>query len=142
MDRYTHYEAGLHALMKQVQRGHPRAADARFYQQRLLNNIHDARAYGDTEPRRAERSVMLQRLDEIAHAVVGISFYELCELNMPELPQRRRAVTQVLMLLAQIIAISLILAFIIASVAPAVPQPLPAPTPIPTQSPTATPILV
>lgn len=141
MDRYTQYEAGLQALIKQMRRGHPYYVKAHRCHDRLIENIMAVRLGGDSESRRAERAYLLDRLNEIALATLHMSFSELCELNTPSASEEPERVG-IMPLVVRIVALCLILAFLIAALAPAVPTPAPAPTPVPTRTPTPTPVLV
>src|SRR5262249_53004294 len=76
-DVYALYEAGLEQLLSQVKLGHHRYDDALIYQQRLVENIAQARRYGDTETGKAARAEMLDRLNELSLATTGHSFNEL-----------------------------------------------------------------
>jgi hypothetical protein len=79
-DTYTSYEIGLRQLLNQIGNKHPHSADAIVYQQRLVENIDQSRRYGDTETRRADRSEIIYRLNEIVRDVkLGASFNELCD---------------------------------------------------------------
>lgn len=77
-DIYTRYETGVRALLARLGRDHTRAAEARVYQQRLHDNLAAARRYGDTETRRAERAEIVDRLNALAQAALGVSFNALC----------------------------------------------------------------
>ena len=77
-DSYTRYETGVRALLARLGRDHPRSADALVYQQRLHDNLTAARRYGDTETRRAERAEIIDRLNALAQAALGVSFNALC----------------------------------------------------------------
>jgi hypothetical protein len=82
-DAYSAYETGLRQLLGQLGREHPRYAEALTYQQRLSENIAQARRYGDQEARRAERAELVERLNELALAALGRSFNALAGLAPP-----------------------------------------------------------
>jgi hypothetical protein len=77
-DSYTDYETGVRALLARLGRDHPRTAEAQVYQQRLHENLAATRRYGDTESRRAERAEIVDRLNALAQAALGVRFNALC----------------------------------------------------------------
>ncbi len=76
-DTFSAYEVGLRQLLEKLGRDHPRYAEALTYQQRLEENISQARRYGDTETRGATRAEIVDRLNELALAELDVSFNEL-----------------------------------------------------------------
>jgi hypothetical protein len=80
-DPFTPYETGLAQLLERMGSDHPRCTEARTLQSRLLENVAQARLYGDTGTSRAERAQIVHSLNRLAEAVVGVSFTELCELT-------------------------------------------------------------
>lgn len=78
-DNFSRHETGLSRLLAQLGENHPRYADALVYQQRLSENIEQTRRYGDTEARRADRAEIIDRLNELALASLGVSFIELSQ---------------------------------------------------------------
>jgi len=76
-DVFTRYELALEQLLARLGPKHPRAAEARTLQARLLDNIAAARLHGDTETRRAERSEVRAALDLLAGEELNITFNEL-----------------------------------------------------------------
>lgn len=80
MTVYTSYETGLHNLLVRLGAAHPRYVEALTYQQRLSENIAQARIHGDPENRRAERSEIIGYLNIFALTTLGISFNDLCIL--------------------------------------------------------------
>jgi hypothetical protein len=78
-DPFTSYETGLKRLLERLGSDHPRYADALVYQQRLQENIAQARQYGDTETRRAERVQILDSLNRITQESLNMPFNALCE---------------------------------------------------------------
>jgi hypothetical protein len=77
-DAFAAYEAGLAALLARIGSDHPRSSEALVYEQRLRENLAVARRYGDTREREAARAEVVDRLNDLAQATVGISFNELC----------------------------------------------------------------
>ena len=78
MDVYSRYENGLHQLLMRMEPDNHRYSEALVYQQRLVENIARSRRYGDTDTSKAERAEIIDRLNELALAVVTVSFIELC----------------------------------------------------------------
>ncbi|HRQ42572.1 MAG TPA: hypothetical protein PLD25_32045 [Chloroflexota bacterium] len=78
-DNFTHYEIGLVNLLDQIGQDHPRYVEGLGYQTRLHENINWARRHGDSEIRRSERSEIVERLNDLAVSVVGVSFNNLCQ---------------------------------------------------------------
>jgi hypothetical protein len=76
-DIYAHYTAGLETLLQKLGSGHPRYQEALTWQQRLTENIHQTRLYGDTETRRAERAEVVSHLNNLASETTGQSFNDL-----------------------------------------------------------------
>ena len=79
-DVFTPYETGLTHLLRRLGKDHPRYTEALTLQSRLLENIVQARRYGDTETRRAERAQIIDTLNNLSLDVLGKSFNELCGL--------------------------------------------------------------
>jgi tetratricopeptide (TPR) repeat protein len=73
------YETGLSLLLKRLGQKHPRYTEALTLQSRLLENLAQARRYGDTETRRAERAEIIDRLNHLALETLGVSFNELAQ---------------------------------------------------------------
>jgi len=78
-DIFSSYERGLEELLKRLGEDHPRYAEALTLENRLRENIVQARLYGDTETRRAERAQIVDALNQLTLGTVGVSFKELCE---------------------------------------------------------------
>jgi len=76
-DNYTPYETGLTELLNRMGQDHPRCSEALIYQQRLTENIKWSRRYGNTDERQAERSEIIDHLNELSLSVLGTSFNEL-----------------------------------------------------------------
>ena len=56
-DVFTPYETGLARLLERLGQDYPRYAKGLTLQSRLLENFAQARRYGDTETRRADRGL-------------------------------------------------------------------------------------
>jgi len=78
-DVLTTYETGLSLLLKRLGQEHPRYTEALVLQSRLLENLAQARRYGDTETRRAERAEIIDRLNRLTLKTLGTSFSELAQ---------------------------------------------------------------
>jgi hypothetical protein len=79
-DAYSSYEVGLRQLLRRLGQDHSLHVEALVYQQRLLENIAQSRLHGDTDTRKAERSAIIGRLNDLALSALGVSFSELCGL--------------------------------------------------------------
>ncbi len=77
-DPFAAYEHGLQNLLDQLGSAHPAYADALLYQQRLSENIHRARRFGDTASRRADRAEILDQLNALTLNTLDTSFNDLC----------------------------------------------------------------
>jgi hypothetical protein len=77
IDSFTPYEIALHALCERLGPDHPRSIDALTFQARLLENISQARRYGDTGALRADRAQIRDQLNRLALETVGVSFNDL-----------------------------------------------------------------
>ena len=73
-DTFTPYEIGLTRLLERLGKEHPRYADALVYQQRLQENITQARKYGDTDALKHARAQIVDALNCLALETLGISF--------------------------------------------------------------------
>lgn len=78
-DAFTGYEKGLTRLLERLGKKHPRYEEVLTLQARLLENISQARQYGDSEARRAERAQILDRLNQLALETLGIDFNKMSE---------------------------------------------------------------
>jgi hypothetical protein len=78
-DMFSAYELGLERLLAQIDQSHARYSDALVYQQRLMENIGRSRRFGDTNVRQADRAEIIDQLNELAMATMGISFNKLCQ---------------------------------------------------------------
>lgn len=78
-DSFSSYEIGMHHLLTQIKKNHPRYLEALGYQDRLRDNISRSRRFGDTNLRQADRAEIIEQLNELSLSVIGISFNELCQ---------------------------------------------------------------
>jgi hypothetical protein len=81
-DLYSSYEIGLRRLLNRMGQDHPRHSDALIYQHRLAENTRQSRRHGDTDTLKAERSQIIEQLDEITLSALGLAFGEWCEQVM------------------------------------------------------------
>jgi tetratricopeptide (TPR) repeat protein len=77
-DQFTPFEIGLSKLLKCLEVTSPTYSDVLVFQQRLLENINQAKRYGDTENLRHDRSQIVENLNNIAIQACGRSFNSLC----------------------------------------------------------------
>lgn len=68
-DLYTGYERGVEKLLDLLDAQHPDRGAALTWQARLLENIADARRYGDDATRRSDRARILEQLNNVARAI-------------------------------------------------------------------------
>jgi hypothetical protein len=78
-DVYYPYEVGLDQLRGRIDRRDPRYLDLLVYEQRLKENIGKARLYGDTSTLSADRSEIINRLNNLALSALNDSFNDLCD---------------------------------------------------------------
>jgi hypothetical protein len=83
-DVFSRYERGLGLLMNRFGSAHIRYTELLTYEQRLAENISEARRHGDTGDRRAERAVVVEQLNLLASAELRLTFNELCGGSSPE----------------------------------------------------------
>ncbi len=76
-DIYTPLEVGMANVLARMTNRHPRYAEACIYQQRLAENIAEARLYGDTDTTKAERFKILHQINALASEVLGKLLAEL-----------------------------------------------------------------
>ena len=76
-DEFTPYEISLNQLLERLSSDRPRYADVLVYQQRLQENIIQARKYGDTEALKHERAQIVDKLNPLAFEIAGVSFLDL-----------------------------------------------------------------
>jgi hypothetical protein len=79
-DVYSVYEIGMRQLLHRLGQNHSLHLEVLVYHQRLFENVTQSRRHGDTDARKAERSEIINRLNQIALSTLGISFSELCGL--------------------------------------------------------------
>ncbi len=89
-DVYSAYKVGLQRLLARLGRDHPRYAEALVYQQRLSENIAMSRRHGGTETLQAERSEIIEQLNELALSALDVPF---CELGSQVTPETRQELT-------------------------------------------------
>lgn len=77
-DAFAAYEAGMATLLARLGNAHPRYGEALVFEQRLRENLARARQYGDTREREVARVEVLDRLNDLARATLGVSFNALC----------------------------------------------------------------
>lgn len=65
------------ALVERIGRGHPSYQDALLYQHRLIDALEQVERYGQTDTLRAESNRVLDRLNSLALAALGVPFSEL-----------------------------------------------------------------
>jgi tetratricopeptide (TPR) repeat protein len=96
-DAFTSYETRLGLLFERLGENHPRYAEALTLQARLLENIAQARQYGDAEVHRAERAQIVDALNRLVLAEVGVSFIELGRVGkrVSDVDSRAKAVTTI-----------------------------------------------
>jgi hypothetical protein len=79
LDFYSRFEIGLARLLEQMGQDHPRYADFLACQHNLEENIRRSRRFGDTSNRQIERAEIIEQLNGLALAVLGVSFNDLCQ---------------------------------------------------------------
>jgi hypothetical protein len=87
-DPLQSYERGLHELLQRLGASHAQRPAVDVYSQRLSENIGLTRKYGDTETRRAERAQILDELNQLALAELGVPYTEL-SARVPGASSRR-----------------------------------------------------
>ncbi len=78
-DAYTPFERGLERFMTQITSNSPYHSEALVYQHRLQENINNARRFGDTLTRQAERAEVIDQLNRLTLSVLNVSFNDLCK---------------------------------------------------------------
>jgi hypothetical protein len=78
-DTLTPYEIGLARVLERLGKEDPHYADALVYQQRLRDNIAQARKYGDTDTLKYERAQIVDALNRMALKELRVSFNQLCD---------------------------------------------------------------
>jgi hypothetical protein len=77
-DVFSCYEDGLRSFNAQLDKQHPRYSDFLVYQQRLQENIAQARRYGNNDTLQSGRAEIIDQLNSVGQSVLGVSFNELC----------------------------------------------------------------
>jgi hypothetical protein len=78
-DMFAAYEAGLQTIEHDIQ-AHPASFDDFLvYEQRLRENIGQARRYGDTPTSNAERGEIIDQLNDVIFAALGKTFNDVCD---------------------------------------------------------------
>ena len=77
-DAFAYYEEGLNDLLKMLSEDTARYSELLVLEQRLLENIHQVRRYGDMETWRADRARIVDALNQLALEETGTSFNKLC----------------------------------------------------------------
>jgi hypothetical protein len=78
------YEHGLHQLLEQMGKDHPKYATVLLLQAGLQKNFNETR-YSDDSEKRSLRINMIAHLNDLTRQVIGISFIELCISSNPAL---------------------------------------------------------
>gem|GEM_PF-1197786 len=90
MDPFDIFERQTDALLQCLGRDHPRYPEALMLQIRLRENIAQARLYGDTETRRADRAQVLDALNRLSLETLGLALPDLPDkLLSPALSDKR-----------------------------------------------------
>jgi tetratricopeptide (TPR) repeat protein len=71
------YRLRLQQLLEKIDRDHPSYVDLLLYQHRLIDNLDQWQRYGDTETLRAERARVVEQLNNLALAALGVPFIAL-----------------------------------------------------------------
>jgi uncharacterized protein YjbI with pentapeptide repeats len=78
---FDHYRLGIQKLITILGYRHPQIYEILVLQHRLIENLDNTSAYGETPMFRSERAKILKRCDQISLALTEISFIKLCELS-------------------------------------------------------------
>ena len=78
-DVYYRYEIGLRRLRSEIDQSYHRHIELLTYEQRIEENISNARLFGDTPTQSAERSEIIHRLNELALSELNKSYNDLCD---------------------------------------------------------------
>ncbi|MEO7908029.1 MAG: hypothetical protein ABIV47_00130 [Roseiflexaceae bacterium] len=90
-DMFTRYERALERLLEQLGQLHSMYPNALTFQQRLSENIGEARRYGDTQDCKATRARVIEQLNRLALDAIGFSFNDLTEAYDERARQRAHA---------------------------------------------------
>jgi hypothetical protein len=80
-DVYASYENGLCVLLQRLGKDHLEYQEVLVYQQRLIENISQARRYRDTSSLQYERIQVIDQLNNLSISSLGVSFNELCNTS-------------------------------------------------------------
>ena len=81
------YESGLRHLLDLMDKNHAKYSDMLILQARLLKNLRREQQYGQNEDIRTERIHIVEQLNNLALQTIGISFNDLCQLEIPTTSQ-------------------------------------------------------
>lgn len=82
-DSFSAYETGLNKLSAQLGAEHPHYSEFLIYEQRLRENIHQARMYGENPAIRSSRAEIIARLNELTMYTQGVSFNQFINSDIP-----------------------------------------------------------
>jgi len=77
-DIYTKFENGLEILLKELA-DHPEYSHACTLEHRLRENIGEARRFGETPDRKANRAEIIEQLNCLAGSTLSVSFNSICQ---------------------------------------------------------------
>jgi hypothetical protein len=80
VDIYSKFETGLNELLSHLKPTQLEYTDALVYAQRLLENLAQARRFGETGSGKAERAAVIDQLNRLSLSMLDVSFLELCGL--------------------------------------------------------------
>lgn len=78
-DTYSGYERGLDSLLAKINNSSSEYFRLLSLQQRLEENIRDARTFGDSQNRKSERAEIILQLNQMAITTINLTFNELCQ---------------------------------------------------------------
>jgi uncharacterized protein YjbI with pentapeptide repeats len=78
---FDHYRLGIQKLITLLGYTHPQIYEVLILQHRLIENLDNTLAYGETPMFRGERARILKRCDQISLTLADTSFIKLCELS-------------------------------------------------------------
>lgn len=82
-DAYTPYENGVRQFLNHMEPQHHSYQEVQRYQGRLAENLYLSRHYGDNEKRRAERTWIIEQLNDLSLLVLNTPFDRLCSSISP-----------------------------------------------------------
>lgn len=80
-DAYSHLEVAVEELIARLGNEHSEYRTAFLYQAQLYENIQLSRMHGDTEQRRADRSIILQKFINLSLDNFGVTLSDLCPIS-------------------------------------------------------------